>query len=164
MDKSNLKFKVIDTRKEKKGKIATTIKLVVFSIGQLNVAFSINNIQKVINYTNVYSSGLTDMGITHLDNQEITVIDIHKRLYKQSLFLEENQEKFLVVAKNTNGEIFATIALETPSLIDVSVSNIRTLPESYRQADTLSIASHVIVIPQENKNLTVFLLDVDSLI
>ena len=164
MDKSNLKFKIINTSKEKNSQINTTLKLVVFSLGQLNVAFSIDNIQKVINYTHVYGSGLTDMGITHLDNQEITVVDIHKRLYKKSLVLEENQEKFLVVAKNTDGEIFATIALETPSLIDVSLSDIRVLPESYRQADTLAIASHVIVIPQENKNLTVFLLDIDSII
>ena len=164
MDKSNLKFKVISTTQEKKSKVAQTLKLVVFPIGELNVAFSINNIQKVVNYTHVYGSGLTDMGITHLENQEITVIDIHKRLYKKSLVLEENQEKFLIVVKNTQGEIFATIALETPSLIDVSLSDIRVLPESYRQADTLAIASHVIVIPQENENLTVFLLDVDSLI
>jgi chemotaxis signal transduction protein len=153
----------LELKKESNQK-TTNLKLVVFPIGQLNVAFTINFVQKVIKYTHIYSSGLTDMGITHLEDQEITVIDLYQRLYKKPFISQEDQEGYLVIAKNTVGEIFAIVSMDTPSLIDVPLSEIRILPESYRQADTLKIASHVTVIPQEDKLLTVFLLDVDSLV
>ncbi|NES01156.1 MAG: chemotaxis protein CheW, partial [Symploca sp. SIO1B1] len=44
------------------------------------------------------------------------------------------------------------------------LSQIRILPESYRRADTLDIASHVAVINQAGVALTVFLLDVELLL
>jgi chemotaxis signal transduction protein len=153
----------LELKKESNQK-TTNLKLVVFPIGQLNVAFTIDFVQKVIKYTHIYSSGLTDMGITHLEDQEITVIDLYQRLYKKPFISQDDQEGYLVIAKNTVGEIFAIVSIETPSLIDVPLSQIRILPESYRKADTLNIASHVTVIPQENELLTVFLLDVDSLV
>ena len=54
--------------------------------------------------------------------------------------------------------------LETPSLIDVALENIRTLPASYRYADTLEIASHVAIVNRENKtNQTIFILDLKHL-
>lgn len=164
MDNSTLNYEPLDTTQEKKRKIVSILKLVVFSIGQLNVAFSINYVQKVIKYTHIYSSGLTDIGIIHLDDQEITVIDLYQRLYKKPFIPQESQEGYLVIAKNTVGESFAIVSIETPSLIDVSLSQIRVLPESYRKSDTLEIASHVTVIPRENESLTVFLLDVDRLV
>jgi purine-binding chemotaxis protein CheW len=48
--------------------------------------------------------------------------------------------------------------------MEVPLSTIRVLPESYRRADTLEVASHVAVIPQEAGSLSVFLLDVDQLL
>lgn len=164
MNSSTLPNQVFDQNQDKKRQKNSILKLVVFPVGQLNVAFAINYVQKVIKYTQIYSSGLTDIGIIHLDDQEITVIDLYQRLYKKPFIPVENQEGFLVVAKNTTGESFAIVSLETPSLIDVDLANMRILPESYRQADTLKIASHVTVIPQKDQALTVFLLDVDRLI
>ena len=40
----------------------------------------------------------------------------------------------------------------------------RVLPDAYRRADTLEVASHVAVIPQGGVPLTVFLLDVQLLL
>ncbi|WP_319422323.1 hypothetical protein [Pleurocapsa sp. FMAR1] len=54
---------------------------------------------------------------------------------------------------------------ESPSLIDVPAAQIRLIPNAYRQADTLKIASHVTVIPQDdNTALTVFILDLARLV
>lgn len=164
MNSSTLNYHTSDSNQDKKRQKTSTLKLVVFPIGQLNVAFSINFVQKVIKYTHIYSSGLTEMGITHLDNQEITVIDLYQRLYKKPFISQDDQEGYLVIAKNSAGETFAIVSLETPTLIDVLVSEIRLLPESYRKVDTLEIASHVTVISNENQSLTVFLLDVDRLV
>ncbi|NEO01886.1 MAG: CheW domain-containing protein [Moorea sp. SIO1F2] len=140
------------------------LKLVVFRIDSINFAFPIECVKKVINYTTVYSSGLNDIGIAHIDDQEIPIIDLHRRLFKSSKISTSNPGRFLLIAQNTMGERFGIPVLKTPNLIEVSVSDIRTLPESFRQADTLGIASHVAVIPQENTSLTVFLLDVNQLL
>jgi purine-binding chemotaxis protein CheW len=47
--------------------------------------------------------------------------------------------------------------------MEIPLSAIRLLPESYRRADTLEVASHVAVIPQDKESITIFLLDVDLL-
>jgi purine-binding chemotaxis protein CheW len=68
------------------------------------------------------------------------------------------------MVKNTIGELYGIPVADSPLLIEVPLSRIRVLPESYRRANTLDLASHVAVIPQEGAPLTVFLLDVDRLL
>jgi len=140
------------------------IKLVVFPVGSLTVAFSIQSVQKVINYTQVYGSGLSHIGVAHLEDREITVIDLHKRLFNRSQPIESEKKAYLILAKNSLGEQFGIIVNQTPALLDISLSSIRILPESYRRADTLEIASHVTVIPQETGTQTIFILDSDRLL
>lgn len=140
------------------------LKLLVFRIGNLNFALPIESVKKVINYTQVYSSGLGHLGVAHVGEQEITVIDLHKRLFKSTQQIQDGSQSYLIIAKNSISENFGILVEQTPSLIDVPSSQIRALPESYRRADTLEIASHVTVIPQESESLTVFLLDVDRLV
>ena len=48
--------------------------------------------------------------------------------------------------------------------MELPLSQIRTLPESYRRGDTLEIASHVTRVQQNDQLLTVFILDVDRLV
>ncbi|AOX00836.1 chemotaxis protein CheW [Moorena producens PAL-8-15-08-1] len=163
--KNNLIYSQLnDTHLSPNHKATSFLKLVVFRIDSINFAFPIECVNKVINYTTVYSSGLNDIGIAHIDDHEIPIIDLHRRLFKSSKISTSNPARFLLIAQNTMGEGFGIPVLKTPNLIEVSVSDIRTLPESFRQADTLGIASHVAVIPQENLSLTVFLLDVNQLL
>ncbi|NEO40767.1 MAG: CheW domain-containing protein [Moorea sp. SIOASIH] len=163
--KNNLIYSQLNDNYLSPNQNATSLlKLVVFRIDNINFAFPIECVKKVINYTTVYSSGLNDIGIAHIDDQEIPIIDLHRRLFKSSQINTSNPGRFLLIAQNTRGEGFGIPVLKTPNLIEVSVTDIRTLPESFRQADTLGIASHVAVIPQENTSLTVFLLDVNQLL
>ena len=54
---------------------------------------------------------------------------------------------------------------ETPILMDIPISEIRTIPNTYRHADTLGIASHVAVMSQKNETAqTIFILDLERLI
>jgi purine-binding chemotaxis protein CheW len=140
------------------------LKLLTFSVGNLNLALPIESVQKVMNYTPVYSSGLNSVGVAHIDNREITVIDLHKRLFKISQTMPSESGGYLIVIKNPSGDPLAILVDKTPTLLDVPISEIRTLPESYRRADTLEIASHVTVIPHQDKSLTIFLLDREQLI
>jgi purine-binding chemotaxis protein CheW len=143
---------------------ARILKLLLFKIGKLNVALPIDSVQKVISNPSVYGSGINPFGVAHLGDREITVLDLHRRFFKQSQFVDASCRCYLILAKNSAGESFGILVGETPTLIDVPLSQIRTLPESYRRADTLEVASHVTIVPQPDASLTVFVLDVDQLI
>lgn len=140
------------------------LKLLVFSMGNLNLALPIKSVYKVLKHTPVYGSGVQPVGVTHLGDSEVTVVDLHRRFFKSSLTSVPPSSRYLVIVQNTTGELYGIPVVDTPSLIEVPSSQIRVLPESYRRADTLDVASHVAVIPQETIPLTVFLLDVDLLL
>ena len=143
---------------------ASLLKLVVFSIGRLNLALRIESVYKVVNHTSTYGSGLGAVGVTHLGEGEITVVDLHQRFFKTSQLSESNLSGYLIVVQNTTNELYGIPVVETPALMEVPQEMIRVLPESYRRADTLDVASHVVVIPQNGTPLTIFVLDVDRLL
>ncbi|HAC65342.1 MAG TPA: chemotaxis protein CheW [Cyanothece sp. UBA12306] len=138
--------------------------LLLFSVGKLNLALRVESAQKILRYSEIHGSGMTSVGLLHIDEQEITVIDLHKKLFQISQQLNSRQKPFIILAKNSFNESFAIIVGETPTLREIPRSKIRILPDSYRRADTLNIASHVTIIEEENQSSTVFILDVDSLV
>ena len=150
------------TSPDTRSQAARLLKLVSFQIGSLNVALRIDAVKKIINRTTVYSSGLNHLGMAHVGNQEITVVDLHKRLFNVSQIQESGTQGYLILTKSKS-EPFGILVTETPTLMDVSLSHLRVLPESYRRADTLEIASHVAVIPPPTE-MTVFLLDVERIL
>jgi chemotaxis signal transduction protein len=143
------------------------IKLITFNIGKLSLALQIDQVYKVINLPTVHSSGINPVGLTQVDNQEITVLDLHRRLFHTKTELAP-VNGYLVLVKTKRGELLGVPAIETPLLLDVPASLIRSLPESYRRSDTLEIASHIIVISEslegsESSQRSLFLLDVERL-
>ncbi len=144
--------------------VSQTQKFLVFPIGKLNLALSVPIVEKVLNYTPIHSSGTTASGIIHLENRSVMVIDLYKRLFNIKQSGVSQTKQFLILARNTVNESFGILINESPTLFDVSLSQIRVLPDSYRQSDTLSIASHVMIIPYKDESLTVFLLDGDRLV
>ncbi|AFZ19708.1 chemotaxis protein CheW [Allocoleopsis franciscana] len=145
-------------------KITSLVKLIVFNIGRLNLALRIESVYKVVNHTSTYGSGLKAVGITHLGEGEITVVDLHQRFFNASQISESNLSSYLIVVQNITGELYGIPVNETPALMEVSRGMIRVLPESYRRSDTLDVASHVAVIPQNETSITIFVLDVDRLL
>lgn len=143
---------------------ASLLKLVVFNMGSLHLALRIDSVYKVVNHSSTYGSGIGAVGVTHLGNSEITVVDLHRRFFRSNPINSSNFSAYLVVVQNTTKELYGIPVADTPALMEVPLSMIRVLPESYRCADTLDVASHVAVIPQDGASLTVFLLDVDRLL
>jgi chemotaxis signal transduction protein len=141
-----------------------SLKIVVFSVGNINVALRVESVQKVISKVSVYSTGVNYLGVADIGGEEITVIDLHKRFFKSDQQNESNSAKYLIITENSVKEKFAILVVQTPTLMEVPLEHIRTIPESYRRGDTLEIASHVAIIPQESTSLTVFLLDPDRLL
>jgi len=140
-----------------------SLKILLFTVGSLHLAFPIDSVQKVNKYTPVLGSGLTHVGVTHLDDREITVIDLHKRLFN-STQPRPSSGGYLLLVRNSVDESFAIVIGATPTLLDVPLNQMRALPESYRRADTLQVATHVIMLGDSDNKLTVFLLDADQLL
>jgi purine-binding chemotaxis protein CheW len=150
----------MENKQEKK------LKLLVFPVGKLTLSIPVEDVKKVINLPELHGSGQNYIYIAHGDNQEIAVIDLYQKLFNSSAISNsEDHETYLVIAQNTMDEEYGIIVKETPTIIDVPLSEVRMLPPSYRNSDTLEIASHVTVIPRENgEKLTIFILDSDQLL
>ena len=156
------------------------VKLLVFSMGKLTLSLPVEKVSKVTKYVPIHGSGMSYVNLTHIGRQEFTIVDLHQKLFNKSLdelhpdggYFILTKSKLTLSAQNevainapTQEENLGIRVIESPILIDVAFSNIRTLPRSYRYADTLEIASHVAVIPQEDKTTkTIFILDLEHLI
>jgi chemotaxis signal transduction protein len=141
-----------------------TIKLLQFSIASLDLSLAVDSVRKVLRHIPVHGSGTGAFGVAHIDDREVTVIDLHKKLFKVSAYPPSGQKGYLILASSSGGETIGIPVTETPTLLDIVFSKLRVLPESYRRSDTLAIASHVAVIPDGEASRTIFLLDVDHLI
>ncbi|MEM7793282.1 MAG: chemotaxis protein CheW [Cyanobacteria bacterium P01_C01_bin.118] len=139
-----------------------TLKLIVMNLGPLTIACRIKSVYKVVRQVQIHSSGLGHTGITHLDDQAVTVVDLHQKLFKVSMPAEA--EGYFVILSTQSGNLIAIPVAKSPNLMDVRCDQIKVLPNSYRHSDTLSIASHIAIIPNEKKSLTVFLLDENTLL
>jgi chemotaxis signal transduction protein len=142
---------------------ATSIKLIAFTIGKLNLAVRIDQVQKVVNLPTVHGSGLNPVGLTQVGDQEITVINLYQRLFRTEAAQSPVSHTFLVLVRTAAGEVLGIPVSETPLLLEVPMNLIRILPDSYRRADTLEIASHIMVVPEGESTRTLFLLDVAML-
>ncbi len=144
--------------------INSSLKLVVFQIGKLTLSLPVEQVKKVTKYSQIHGSGLSYVNLTHLGEQEVTIIDLHQKIFKVSQNELSAEKGYFIITSDTNGDSLGIRVLQTPTLLDVPFSQIRILPISYRHADTLEIASHVAVIPQEDETLqTIFILDLDRL-
>ncbi len=153
----------VDLNQNTANKNNVLIKLLVFEIGKLTLALPILQVQKVVRQSEVHGSGLSHVSLTHLGEREVAVVDLHQKLFKVSL--PKTQSKgYFIISKNVMGEPLGILVSQSPSLIDVPLERIRLVPDSYRHADTLEIASHVTVIPQGDRTITIFILDLERLI
>lgn len=140
------------------------IKLLVFEVGKLTLALPILQVHKVIKHQDVHGSGLSHVNLTHLAQQEVAIVDLHQKLFKISLTKASPTKGYFIISKNITGEPLGIMIAKPPTIIDVSSEKIRQIPDSYRQADTLEIASHVTVIPQKETSVTIFILDLERLV
>lgn len=139
------------------------VKVIVFAVGQLNLALRVETIYKVLKQTQVHSSGLHSVGIAHVGDREVMVLDLQRQLFRTSSLDANATSRYLVIASKATGELYGIPVEQVPTLLEIPLSTVRSLPDAYRQSDTLGIASHVAVIPQEQGSLTIFLIDVEQL-
>ena len=139
-----------------------TLKCITVQLNQLTVALPIDRVGKVIKQTTVLGSGLNHMGVTHYEGNPITVFDLHYHLFQQRQ--DARGTNYLIIAKTQNGQKFALPIQGAPNLAEFPSQELRVLPPSYRRADTLGIASHVVrTIAPTGEEVTFFILDTDYL-
>jgi purine-binding chemotaxis protein CheW len=142
---------------------APSLKVITFQIGNLNLAIAITAIYKILKQTPIEGSGINSVGVAHLSDRELTVIDLQRQLFQDSAIKNQGQDNHLIVIKTASEDFYGIPVENVPILMDIPLSTLRVLPESYRRADTLGIASHVAILPQEQGTSTVFLLDINLL-
>lgn len=142
-------------------KATQTLRLIVMNLGTLTVACRIETVYKIVKRTKIHSSGLGHTGMTHLEGKSVIVVDLKRKLFQVSI---PEEQGYFVVVKPQVGDLMAIPVAKSPNLMDVLQEHVRVLPESYRQSDTLEIASHVAVVPDGEKTLTIFVLDENTLI
>jgi chemotaxis signal transduction protein len=141
-----------------------TAKLIYFSMGDLLLALPMTHVKKVINRPIAYGSGLSAATVTMVDEIQLPMIDIHRLLFQQPLTIDADRPGYLILVKLNPTELLGIPVPETPVLLDVPLTAIRALPESYRESDTLSIASHLVRSEEETGDRTLFLVDVQRLL
>jgi chemotaxis signal transduction protein len=128
----------------RKQKALNSCKLITFPIGSLRLAVPMDSISRVINRPKVYSSGLGAAGVTTVGDRELTIIDLHQQLFATPAPFNAERPGYVVLTPSPSGELIGIPTPETPLLLEVPNEDIRELPPSYRQADTLWIASHML--------------------
>ncbi len=139
----------------------TTLKFLIFAMGNLNLAMGINSVVRIIPLPKIHRSGDKLLGMTTYEEQEVLVIDLHKQIYGQEIDISKG---FLVIFAGKNSLYGITIAT-LPNVEDVPVSMVQPLPREYRDRDTLGIASHMMQASiKKSEPQTVFLLDSELLL
>ncbi len=151
---------------------AEVCKAIIITISGHLLAIPVSTVYKVIRSSLDCSTdriGTNQFKLVNLDEQVLPIIDLHDILSKvkpsnnleytfQSL---SNEEKFFVLAKSNQGGISAIVVDTPPTLMDLPLNNTYLLP-SYEQNNISHIASHIVVVPFQQSNLTILLLDIQQ--
>lgn len=135
-----------------------SLRLVVFEMGNLKLALRIDAVYKVLNQTPIYGTGFNDVGVAYIGDREVTVVELHRRFFAA-------KGSYLIVVQNSKSELYGIPVVAVPVLMEVPLSSIQVLSDTYRHADVLGeVATHVCHIAQGEATLTIFLLDVGQLL
>lgn len=159
-----IKTKANASRQANNQQAVNSLKVIMFEMGDIKLALPIQSVAKVMPQTTVYGSGLHGVGIAHLGDREVTVVDLHKRLFQSSSIDDAAKNNYLMIVRNRHDELYGIPVAVVPTLMEIALSCIRVLPESYRNADIFGFATHVAVIPAMETPMSIFLLDVDQLL
>ncbi|NEO14860.1 MULTISPECIES: hypothetical protein [unclassified Moorena] len=164
------------------------VRVIVFKIAKYWLALPMTVVLNVRDFpTNIRESN-RDNKLIHLDNRTLTLLPLKPILVKPSkakLSLDQSLDKtaavtkypidlssvgdFLIIVKTPRGEACAIPVDRLPTMIDLPLSTIRKLPDSYSQSYLLGMANYVAVSQwpkghatrTEAEKLTIFLLDLE---
>lgn len=164
MKNTLLKSKAASLQQDSRSDRAATVKMIVFNVGNFDLALPIEIVHKVLNQLPVYGSGLNGVGVAHVGEFEVTVIDLHRQLFQSSIINETSQKGYLLIFHSKGGDLYGIPVASVPVLMDLPLASIRVLPDSYRSGDILQMATHVCYLPDEEPPLTIFLVNPEQML
>jgi purine-binding chemotaxis protein CheW len=133
---------------------------IVFTIAAYHLAMPIETVLKVVKLPYNTSQELNELGFVQLGQRIIQVIDLHEWLGTQETNQSSQHQSFLVITSKPQAELCGILVHEPPNLIRFSPQEMQRLPQSNHQSRLLEIASHSIVILQDEAPTTIFLLEI----
>ncbi|MCY6491892.1 chemotaxis protein CheW [Leptolyngbya sp. GGD] len=139
------------------------MRLVVFTIAGYRFGLPLESILRVVNVPEeLKSSASGTLEVVPVGEYTLTVLNLRSQLSmtqgQAQAVSTRSQAEFLVVTQ-VETELCALRVDAPPDLIEIDAAAIRQLPAPYRQGHPLSIASHVVVLPQGKATLAIFLLE-----
>ncbi len=139
----------------------TTVKLLIFPVGNLWLSLALEGVKKVIPRPEIIKGRQPYLGLCYFENQEVTVIDLSQKILGQAF---RSDKSYLIVVQSPKG-LYGITVTKLPLMRDVPSNQLHPVPAEYRERDTLNIASHMLQVSlQPNQAETVFLLDEKRLI
>lgn len=75
-----------------------------------------------------------------------------------------NLDQFLVLTQSRTGELCGLRVDRLPDMLDLPASAVQALPESYRQNNLQGLAKYVAIIPNGEKRMVIYLLELEHLL
>jgi chemotaxis signal transduction protein len=145
-----------------------TQRLLIFPVGALIFALRLAGVQKIVPLPTIFKSGDRTLGITHWQDQEVMVIDLHQQIYQRPAQSTQPKPRFLIVVEVEAVEtefsgfddrfqhrradapsstiLYGMIAEGLPMLKAVPETEIHAIPMDYRDRDPLGIADALIQV------------------
>ncbi|AFY94655.1 hypothetical protein [Chamaesiphon minutus] len=128
--------------------VTPKIELIVFDIGEVSFGIPITKINRVISSIFIGE----DFSLT----QDVEILDLHHRLSGVSL----STPNAIVIFTGERQQLFGIPIDSVPTIVCVPLDRVRTLPYELRHNSSIGIASHVAVVSDSERDLTVFILAV----
>lgn len=138
-----------------------TLKMLVFPLSHLYLSVKLAGVKKVIPTPEIFKSGNEVMGITHFEEREAIVLDLHQAIYQCPA---QKHQGFLVVI-DINEQLYGITVEALPEMKELPLDELKPIPVEYRERDTLGIADFMTQVNLQNgRTITTFLLDSDRLL
>ncbi len=126
--------------------VATSIELIIFKIEEVWFGIPLRSVERIVDITNVHHD------FSALASVEL--LDLHERLFGITLA----EPTAWTIFKDAAGNLSGIPVDPVPTLAVVPLDRIRQLHIDFRTTSPLGCASHVALITESDRELTVFML------
>lgn len=139
------------------------LRAIVFEIDNYRFALPIDAVLKIVPCPPLSSPIQDGIGIADWEAQTITVIDLYQKFFQptaQNSQKSPYNNRFLILTMTQDREICGFAIDRSPTLMDIPLNDIRSVPLSYRQVAELGFVSHMAILSNERTEqpLKIFLL------
>lgn len=139
----------------------TALRAIIFAVADYWFALPVGAVQKISLCPPIKNAVEEGLGTIDLGNETATVVDLEAKFAANQ---DHNfTRRYLLLTQTHSGEKCGLIATSPPSMVEIPLSTIRSLPASYRESGKFGFISHLAVLPQDEESIDVFLLGMREL-